>query len=276
MIVIEGHRFLSRFEVEASHCGEFVIILEYLVVEIFFGLVNRFEQKRLDCIGFVLGYIALGFGAAFVGIDHFLGNHHRKARKVIHEHLLNDNDVRNVPDQVVIESAWHFVELFQTVVFEEFGNNVAACFCDGKGVSHFKIFDKNKHFDWEMDFLCTRKLTQFMNVIYYLASCDTCRKIIKSLPENNLVFHDIRQNPISETELDQMHALTGSYEALFSRKAQLYKSMDLKNKALGEADFKRLILEHYTFLSRPVFIIDAKIYIGNSQKNIDAVIKALS
>lgn len=115
-----------------------------------------------------------------------------------------------------------------------------------------------------------------MNKIYYLASCDTCRKIIKSLPENhNLVFHDIKQNPITETELEEMYKLSGSYEALFSRKAQLYKSMDLKNKALTEGDFKKYILEHYTFLSRPVFIIDGKIYIGNSQQNILQVMKAL-
>ncbi|WPO79863.1 arsenate reductase family protein [Flavobacterium sp. KACC 22761] len=115
-----------------------------------------------------------------------------------------------------------------------------------------------------------------MNKIYYLASCDTCRKIIKSLPENNLVFQDIRQNPITEAELEEMHQLSGSYEALFSKKAQLYKSMDLKNKNLTEAEFKKYILEHYTFLSRPVFIIDGKIYIGNSQKNVAEVIKVLS
>jgi arsenate reductase len=116
-----------------------------------------------------------------------------------------------------------------------------------------------------------------MNKIYYLASCDTCRKIIKSLPENhNLTFQDIRQNPITEAELEEMYNLSGSYEALFSKKAQLYKSMDLKNKSLTESDFKKYILEHYTFLSRPVFIIDGKIYIGNSQKNIAEVIKVLS
>lgn len=115
-----------------------------------------------------------------------------------------------------------------------------------------------------------------MNKIYYLASCDTCRKIIKSLPkDNNLIFHDIKQNPISETELEEMYKLSGSYEALFSKKAQLYKSMDLKNKALTEADFKKYILEHYTFLSRPVFLIDGKIFVGNSQQNILQVMKAL-
>lgn len=127
-----------------------------------------------------------------------------------------------------------------------------------------------------MNFLCTKKL-QFMNKIYYLASCDTCRKIIKSLPkDHNLVFHDIKQDPITVEELEEMRELSGSYEALFSKKAQLYKSMDLKNKSLTEDDFKNYILEHYTFLSRPVFIIDGKIYIGNSQQNMLQVMKALA
>jgi arsenate reductase len=115
------------------------------------------------------------------------------------------------------------------------------------------------------------------NKIYYLASCDTCRKIIKSLPNTDkLEFYDIRQNPITVEALEEMHSLSGSYEALFSKKAQLYKSMDLINRSLTEEDFKKYILEHYTFLSRPVFIIDDKIFIGNGQKNIIEVIKALS
>ena len=116
-----------------------------------------------------------------------------------------------------------------------------------------------------------------MNKIYYLASCDTCRKIIKSLPNSDkLTFIDIRQNPISESDLEEMYQLSGSYEVLFSKKAQLYKSLGLKDKNLTEADFKKYLLEHYTFLSRPVFIIDGKIYIGNSPKNIHEVITVLS
>ena len=86
-----------------------------------------------------------------------------------------------------------------------------------------------------------------------------------------LEFHDIRQNPITAEELEEMHQLSGSYEKLFSKKAQLYKSLGLKDKNLQEEDFKKYLLEHYTFLSRPVFIIDNKIYIGNSQQNVHAV-----
>lgn len=127
------------------------------------------------------------------------------------------------------------------------------------------------------EFSLHKEIAVYMNKIYYLASCDTCRKIIKSLPkDHNLAFHDIKQNPISVEELEQMRELSGSYEALFSKKAQLYKSMDLKNKSLTEDDFKKYILEHYTFLSRPVFIINGKIYIGNSQQNMHQVMLALA
>ena len=115
-----------------------------------------------------------------------------------------------------------------------------------------------------------------MDKIYYLASCDTCRKIIKNLPKSaELEFQDIRQNPITPEQLEELYQMAGTYEALFSKKAQLYKSMDLKNKNLTEADYKKYLLEHYTFLSRPVFIIKDKVYIGNSQPNIHAVTQVL-
>jgi arsenate reductase len=66
------------------------------------------------------------------------------------------------------------------------------------------------------------------------------------------VFRDIKQDPLTAEELEEMYQLSGSYEALFSKKAQLYKSMNLKDKSLTEEDYKKYILEHYTFLSRPV------------------------
>lgn len=127
------------------------------------------------------------------------------------------------------------------------------------------------------EFSLHKEIAIYMDKIYYLASCDTCRKIIKSLPkEHDFKFHDIKQDPITIAELEQMRELSGSYESLFSKKAQLYKSMDLKNKSLTEYDYKKYILEHYTFLSRPVFIIKDKIYIGNTQQNMLQVMKALA
>lgn len=127
------------------------------------------------------------------------------------------------------------------------------------------------------EFSLHKEIAIYMDIIYYLASCDTCRKIIKSLPkDHDFKFHDIKQDPITVAELEKMRELSGSYEALFSKKAVLYKSMDLKNKSLTEEDYKKYILEHYTFLSRPVFIIKDKIYIGNTQQNMLQVMKALA
>lgn len=115
-----------------------------------------------------------------------------------------------------------------------------------------------------------------MNKIYYLPSCSSCRKIIKTLPRtDNLQFHDIKQHKISVEELEMLYNLAGSYEALFNKKAQLYKERNLKNKTLLESDYKSLLLEHYTFLKRPVFIIENKIFIGNDPKNIQEVILVL-
>jgi len=115
------------------------------------------------------------------------------------------------------------------------------------------------------------------DTIYYLASCETCRKIIKLLPSiSRLVFHDIRQNPLLNRSWMRSMNYLGIMKRCLSKKAQLYKEWDLKNKHLTEVDFRKYLLEHYTFLSRPVFVIDDKIYIGNSQKNILEVQKVLA
>ncbi len=69
--------------------------------------------------------------------------------------------------------------------------------------------------------------------------------------------------------------LSGSYEALFSKRAVLYKTYDLKNKSLTEADYKSYLLEHYTFLKRPVIVCNDSIFIGNSKKVIEEAKKAI-
>jgi arsenate reductase len=112
------------------------------------------------------------------------------------------------------------------------------------------------------------------DAVFYLPSCDTCRKIIKSIsPKAKLSYHDIKQDPITDDQLQELQKLAGSYEALFSRKAQLYKAYNLKNQTLTEADYKTYLLEHYTFLARPVFVIQDHIYIGNKP---EIVAKALA
>ncbi len=110
-----------------------------------------------------------------------------------------------------------------------------------------------------------------MKKIYFLKTCNTCLRILKELnPSSEFVLQDIKAQEITATQLEEMHGLSGSYESLFSKRAKLYKEMDLKNQDLTERDFKHYLLEHYTFLKRPVILSGSKIFIGNSQKNIKA------
>jgi len=102
-------------------------------------------------------------------------------------------------------------------------------------------------------------------------------RILKELNlDSSFVLQDIKADPITVKQVEEMKDLAGSYEALFSKRAKLYKERDLKNEDLGEADYKAFILEHYTFLSRPVFIINNSIFIGNSKSNVEAVKQALN
>jgi len=110
-----------------------------------------------------------------------------------------------------------------------------------------------------------------MKKIYYLSTCDTCKRIMKELPLDDFIKVDIKTDPLTENDLIELHALSGSYEVLFSKIARLYRSMNLKEKNLQEVDFKKYLLEHYTFLKRPVFIVDNEIFIGNAKKNIELV-----
>ena len=110
-----------------------------------------------------------------------------------------------------------------------------------------------------------------MKKVYYLSTCDTCKRIMKSLDLTGFEQQDIKTAPITAAQLDEMHALAGSYEALFSKIARKYRSLGLNEKALTEADFKSHILAEYTFLKRPVFIIDDQIFIGNAKKNVAAL-----
>ena len=112
--------------------------------------------------------------------------------------------------------------------------------------------------------------------IYHLGTCNTCQRILKELqPLNRVQLQDIKTEAITEKQLEEMYALAGSYEALFSKRARLYRQQGLQEKDLSETDYKNLILEHYSFLKRPVTVVDDQIFIGNSKKTVAAAKEAL-
>ncbi|GFD91578.1 arsenate reductase [Alteromonas sp. KUL156] len=110
-----------------------------------------------------------------------------------------------------------------------------------------------------------------MKKVYFLQTCDTCRRILKEVNIDGFEKQEIKTNPITVAQLESMRELTDSYESLFNKRAKLYREMDLKNQNLTEADYKQYILDEYTFLKRPVFIVDNQIFIGNSKKVVESL-----
>ena len=115
------------------------------------------------------------------------------------------------------------------------------------------------------------------NRLFHLSTCSTCQRIIKETnADSKLELQDIKTESISADQLDELKELAGSYEALFSRRAMKFRSQGLHEKQLTESDYRNLITEEYTFLKRPVAVVDGKIFIGNSKKTVAALAAALS
>lgn len=105
-----------------------------------------------------------------------------------------------------------------------------------------------------------------MEFFLYLSSCSTCKRIMEALvlPEE-LKLIDIKKEPLNTNQLDFLYQNTGSYLALINKRAQLFKQRQIDTQQLTEDSAKNLLLEHYSFLKRPVLVYRDKVFVGNSK-----------
>ena len=116
-----------------------------------------------------------------------------------------------------------------------------------------------------------------MKEIYYLNSCSTDVRILTEInPSSDIELQDIKEKNIDSETLDFLKDKVGSYEALFSKKAMKYRSLGLNEMDLSETDYKRYMLEEYTFLKRPFMINGDEVFIGNSKKVVEAAIQSFN
>jgi len=87
--------------------------------------------------------------------------------------------------------------------------------------------------------------------------------------DDSFIQQDIKTNSISEQQLNELLKKVNSPEELLNKRARKFTELGLKETKLSDSDIKNYILTEYTFLKRPVFIIDTEIFIGNSKKNIE-------
>jgi arsenate reductase len=88
-------------------------------------------------------------------------------------------------------------------------------------------------------------------------------------------MQDIKTEAITKDQIEKMFKLAGTFVALFSRRAMKYKSEGLNKMTLDEKDYKKHILREYTYLKRPVVIIDDQIFIGSAKSNLTLLEQAL-
>jgi arsenate reductase len=113
-----------------------------------------------------------------------------------------------------------------------------------------------------------------MKALFYLSSCDTCQRIIKQLRvPSDLQLIDIKQTPIDAETLDWLKEKTGSYNALFSKRALKFRALGLHEKNLADDELREYLLTEYTFLKRPVIVYNDHYWIGNSKQEVAAAIE---
>jgi arsenate reductase-like glutaredoxin family protein len=114
-----------------------------------------------------------------------------------------------------------------------------------------------------------------MKKIYYLSTCSTNNKILSQIDTSDFEMIDIKKSNITPDDLDFIAAKEGGYEAIFSKRAMKYRGLGLNTMNLSERDYRKYMLEEYTFLKRPFIINGDKVYVGNSKKVVEKLIADL-
>jgi arsenate reductase (glutaredoxin) len=105
--------------------------------------------------------------------------------------------------------------------------------------------------------------------VYWLPHCSTCKKAVAYLEDTGIEiasFRDLKEKPLTRTEVVRLAGLTGGAENLFSRRAIKYRTMKLKERELSESDLLELMAEESTFIKRPVVVFGEKALAGYSAK----------
>lgn len=87
----------------------------------------------------------------------------------------------------------------------------------------------------------------------------------------NVDLIDIKKQHITGDDLDYIKEKIGSYEAAFNKRAIKYRNLSESLRPVKDEDYRKLILDEYTFLKRPAAIIDGNVIIGNSSTAVETL-----
>lgn len=104
---------------------------------------------------------------------------------------------------------------------------------------------------------------------YWLPNCSTCQKAKNFIERHGIreyELRDIKENPLAREEVEQLAEMLGGAENLFSKRAIKYREMKLNERSLSSAEMLDLMTDEYTFLKRPILVIDGKAEAGFFEK----------
>lgn len=223
---------------------------------------------------------ALGHGPVLKLIHPVGFNLQVQPAQAVDQSLLRDHTVASMPDQIVFPAIGNLVDLFQGILIQDSddvltGNSVVSeGICNKVHVVWVERFNGQFTGFARSTFAAQTRIT--VNTLYHLSTCNTCQRIIKELNlPDDVQLVDIKENPPSAALVDAMAARAGSYEALFNRRSQQYRKQGLHEQDLSEADYKRIIPTHYTFIKRPILDYNGKLFVGNAKKTVAAMHEAV-
>lgn len=113
---------------------------------------------------------------------------------------------------------------------------------------------------------------------YWLPNCTTCQKAKRRLDYHRLSItklRDLREEPLSLEEVKNLAEKLGGVENLFSRRSVRFRELGLRDKELSENDMLDLMTTEYTFLKRPILVMNNKAIAGFFEKFFDEFVKGV-
>lgn len=111
---------------------------------------------------------------------------------------------------------------------------------------------------------------------YWLPTCSTCQKAVRWLDRRGVkitTFRDIKEQPLTTIEILELVKMLGGPAELFSKRAIKYREMKLNEREVPPAEMLDLMTAEYTFLKRPIMVINDQAIAGFFEKSFESFLE---
>ena len=116
-----------------------------------------------------------------------------------------------------------------------------------------------------------------MTKVYCYSKCSTCKKALKWLDDNKIVYQliDIKEDHPDEKTLRQLHRKSGlPLRRFFNTSGQLYREMELSKRLpdMSEDEMYKLLASDGMLVKRPLLVADNAVLTGFKEADWKAVL----